>query len=492
MRNGVIYYCFRNILPSMVGSLLSLVIIVLVQFEQTAARLDFKHHTNAELRKYLINVNRRYPDITHLHSIGNSVEDNPLLVLKISESVHKHSILKPHIKYIGNIHGNEVVGRELLLHLIDYLVTNYRRNSTVTRILQTSVVHILPTINPDGYARATLGDCTSVVGRYNRRMSDLNRNFNENPASSKKIEPETRAIMNWIRSNTFVLSASFHGGAVVVNYPFDYTRGNMDKIAYSKSPDDDVFVYLALNYSRSHHDMHHSINCSTNEYFKDGITNGAAWYPLKGGMQDYNYYHGVMEITVELSCCKYPPAETLQVYWEKNKRALINYLQLVHMGVKGLIMDESGNPVFRAKLSIDDRYITFRSSKFGEYWRLLLPGNYILKVKARGFRDYLSQPFRVIPGRVHRLDVVLTRRNSLTTNRRKSQKTTSLLREVTTQNMLSIKGATKPMKTTQQHTQKVVENSHEDKLSKAHTTQALRPSTYFLQWAFLFTFTQFL
>lgn len=53
-------------------------------------------------------------------------------------------------------------------------------------------------------------------------------------------------------------------------------------------------------------------------------------------------------------------------------------------------MDESGNPVFRAKLSIDDRYITFRSSKFGEYWRLLLPGNYILKVSVRihFFRHY--------------------------------------------------------------------------------------------------------
>lgn len=67
-----------------------------------------------------------------------------------------------------------------------------------------------------------------------------------------------------------------HSNVVFNTFP------DMDKIAYSKSPDDDVFVYLALNYSRSHHDMHHSVNCSANEYFKDGITNGAAWYPLKG------------------------------------------------------------------------------------------------------------------------------------------------------------------------------------------------------------------
>ena len=48
--------------------------------------------------------------------------------------------------------------------------------------------------------------------------------------------------------------------------------------------------------------------------FENGTTNGAAWYPLTGGMQDYNYiWHGCMEVTLELSCCKFPPASELQV-----------------------------------------------------------------------------------------------------------------------------------------------------------------------------------
>ncbi|KAF2892153.1 hypothetical protein ILUMI_14020, partial [Ignelater luminosus] len=51
-----------------------------------------------------------------------------------------------------------------------------------------------------------------------------------------------------------------------------------------------------------------------------GITNGAAWYPLTGGMQDFNYvWHGCMEVTLEVSCCKYPPAKELPRYWEDNK-----------------------------------------------------------------------------------------------------------------------------------------------------------------------------
>ena len=47
--------------------------------------------------------------------------------------------------------------------------------------------------------------------------------------------------------------------------------------------------------------------------FENGTTNGAAWYPLTGGMQDYNYiWHGCMEVTLELSCCKFPPSAELQ------------------------------------------------------------------------------------------------------------------------------------------------------------------------------------
>lgn len=89
----------------------------------------------------------------------------------------------------------------------------------------------------------------------------------------------------------------------------------------SLTPDDDVFKHLALTYSNNHAKMSRGVACKgSGRGFARGITNGAAWYPLTGGMQDFNYvWYGCMEVTLELSCCKYPSAVELPKYWEDNK-----------------------------------------------------------------------------------------------------------------------------------------------------------------------------
>lgn len=127
-----------------------------------------------------------------------------------------------------------------------------------------------------------------------------------------------------------------------------------------------------------------------NDDFPGGITNGAEWYIVKGGMQDFNYlFSNCFEITVEMSCCKYPLEDSIEDEWTANKESLLTYLESGHVGVKGIVKDLKGNPVEKARIMVEGIDKPIMTTDKGEYWRLLAPGSY--RIQAIGSDGYRSK-----------------------------------------------------------------------------------------------------
>ncbi|KAM6988121.1 carboxypeptidase D isoform 1-T1 [Tautogolabrus adspersus] len=351
---------------------------------------EFRHHNFADMELFLRKYSSEFPSIAHLYSVGRSVEDRELYVMVISDNptVHEHG--EPEFKYIANMHGNEVVGRELMLNLIEYLCLNYGTDQEVTKLVNSTRIHIMPSMNPDGYEVAMEGEVKGYRGRNNSNNFDLNRNFPDQFVTiTEPRQPETIAVMNWLKSIPFVLSANLHGGSLVVNYPYDDDKKGRSQ--YSQSPDDKVFQQVSRAYSQENPVMHNGHPCEDlypEEYFKDGITNGASWYNVPGGMQDWNYLNtNCFEVTIELGCVKYPMAKELPKYWEQNRRALLQFIHQVHSGVKGTVSDiNDGSGIPNASISVEEIDHNISTARTGDYWRLLAPGTYSITASAHGYK----------------------------------------------------------------------------------------------------------
>ena len=268
--------------------------------------------TPEEIEKTLKTINKNFPAITKLYSIGKSVKNRDLWVMKLSKNVNVDDA-RPEFKYIANMHGDEIVGRELMVRFIKELTENYGKDKRITELLDKTQIHILVSMNPDGAAAGT---------RYNTKGVDLNRDFPDfttadNMDSTNKRAPETQAVMNWQGQHKFKLSANFHGGAEVVNYPWDTTPQKFDQ--------DELVKDISLEYA------HNAPYIAASTQFENGITNGFAWYEVDGGMQDWSiHYRKDLQVTVELSDTKWPDYSTIDYYYEQNRAALIGFIERIH------------------------------------------------------------------------------------------------------------------------------------------------------------------
>lgn len=252
-----------------------------------------------------------YPQTARLFSIGKSKQGRELWVMKISHRVSVDDN-RPEFKYVANMHGNEIVGRELMVRLIQDLLRNDGSDPAVTNLLETTQIYVMPSMNPDGAAGMRRGNADYVD--LNRDFPDFSSRDANDPAGRA---PETQAMMAWQATRHFTLSANFHGGAEVVNYPWDAIA--------EVHPMDGLVKNLSLEYAKN------APYIGKSTVFRNGITNGYAWYEVNGGMQDWSFaYHRDLQLTVELTNSKWPAYKMVDGYYAQNRAALLGLIARVH------------------------------------------------------------------------------------------------------------------------------------------------------------------
>jgi hypothetical protein len=336
-----------------------------------------------------------YPELCQLITIGYSTEGRELLVLKISDNVTINEA-EPEFLYTSSMHGDELTGYPLMLKLIEELLTKYNKDEEITKIVNSTQIFINPLANPDGAygpINSRRADIIYQPQRENANNVDLNRNYPDDIKGlhpySKTFEKETKAFMAFEAKHRFVLSANFHSGEEVTNYPWD------NKPSSNPHPDHQYFEHICKNYATQ------TQNDSPNHYFEfdpdahkhesKGVTHGASWYLVYGTRQDYmNYYRHTKEITIELSKDKFPKAKKLKNFWSYHRQALLNFIKEANNGLQGQVTDVQGNPI-EAKITIknhDNHNSWVTSNKdLGDYYRLLSQGMYQITYAAAGYKS---------------------------------------------------------------------------------------------------------
>lgn len=327
---------------------------------------------------------KRYPTLCKIDTILASTPGNRmLLAAHISSTLHTPAN-KPNFFYTSTMHGDEVTGFYCMLRLIDYLLSNYATDQRVMRIVNSVNLWICPNENPDGTYRSG----NNIIGssptstRSNSNGVDLNRSYPHPLQSVQTLQPEVEAMMNFAAQHSFVMSANFHGGAELANYPWDAWTTNQQPHA-----DDAWWQMITRNYvdSCQFYGGSNYLNQLNN-----GITNGGDWYVVYGSRQDYmNYYASCREVTVEISKQKTPATNNLPFYWNANKSSLLSYIEESLYGFRGLVFDAYTEAPLTAEIFVNNHdnmnSQIYTQLPLGNYHRPIKSGTYSVTFSADGY-----------------------------------------------------------------------------------------------------------
>lgn len=346
-----------------------------------------------------------YPDICAIDTIlQNTPGGRVIPVIHINNG---DGVPKPSVLLSSTIHGDEIAGYYLMLRLTNHILST-NDDPRIGQILENIDLWICPLENPDGTyysSNNTLG-FSPISTRGNANHVDLNRNYPYITGTAKAdCEPETQAFIQFFNRQQFVLSTSTHGGAEVMNYPWDaYSSGQVTH------PDAVWWEKIGCRFVETCRTVRPNFMTSVSP---SGVTAGGDWYVVMGSRQDYvTYFEHAREYTIEISDTKALPSALLNNWWNITKDAFLDFILEADKGIKGKVTDATSQETLDATIFIEKHDIEWQKSfvltnNDGHYFRPIAPGTYDVVCLANQYEPQTKR-ITVVADEIVLLDFELT------------------------------------------------------------------------------------
>jgi len=365
--------------------------------------IDPFYHTLEETHEYLETVERLYPYLAKLHTVGKSTRFSlPIWALKISDNPDEDED-EPAVLIDAMHHAREPLGNEISLAFIDYLVSRYGWDERVTSWVNDFEIWVIPVMNPEGYKYLVDNSLVSPWWRKNLRDNDsngaidldydgvdLNRNYDLNwtyagsssPADwtyrgpSPFSEDETRAKRDLALRERFAVAITYHSYGETVMYQWSWPRTD------GRAPDHNLLRKMASEMAGRIQSLS---GTGTYTYSRQTAANQSSpWIYAVMGTLEFLVETGTSFIPLDSS--------VIRTVVETNLEGLFYLLERLRgPGITGRVIDRKTGSPLEALVSIMeiDDFSTIEPRKShpstGRFIRLLEPGKYTLKVTAPGF-----------------------------------------------------------------------------------------------------------
>ncbi len=365
---------------------------------------------NYETEQKLLEYETNYPEIAKRYTYSSTEEGRAIWDMKISDNVADEED-EPAIIFVGQHHANEVMTPEIVMDIIDYLLTNYVTDSDVQYWVDNFEIWVRPCHNPDGTNYVFTAQSSWRKNRHNNGDGsfgvDNNRNYpfkwgacngsSGSPSSSTYRGPspaselETQGIMALTEEHRPVLNLSYHSSGELVLHAYGCNG------VHPSPPELKVARQISSGLaSLTQRD-------SGSGYYE----NGAGWeilYHVDGEMNDWFYGEmGSMGFTFEVNQSQQPDYDTYRDPTVLKHRAAWQYFlnRLDGSSIYGHTRDACTNDPISAELSLDEVIFTYgeytRTSEplYGRYQWLTMPDLFHINFSKEG---YYSQKWPVDVG----------------------------------------------------------------------------------------------